>query len=221
MNKTILITGGSRGIGRATAEKFLENGWTVISTSTSGEFDYSHKNLITHKYDQSNSKSISDFVSWFSKEGYKIDVLINNAGIMLDWMDSLVDIATLRKTAEVNLFGLVELTENILGYVNEGGLIINISSGLGALGEDMGTLAPTYSITKAGLNMYTKRLNSRVVSEGISVISYEPGWVKTDMGGEQAPREVGEPAKELYDLATMDPKPEGGLFYNGDGVRSW
>lgn len=221
MSQTILITGGSRGIGRATTEKFLENGYRVIATSTSGTFDYTHKNLITHVYDQANPKSIKEFVAWLKEEDYKIDVCINNAGIMLDWTIDTVEIEILRKTMEVNLFGLVDFTQQVLDMMNKNSLIINIASGLGAMNDDMGTTSPSYSITKVSVNMYTKKLHAKIHENGISVISYEPGWVKTDMGGEAAPREVGEPAQDLFNLATKSEKPQSGLFYNSDGVRDW
>lgn len=221
MSTTVLITGGSRGIGRATAEKFLEEGHQVIATSTSGEFEYSHDNLITHKLDQSDSKSIHAFAKWLDTEGHKVDVLINNAGIMLDWTIGDIKMDLLRKTFEVNLFGLIDLTESILGSMKKDGLIISMSSGLGSLTADMGTLAPTYSITKTAVNMYTKKLQARIAESGLTAISYEPGWVKTDMGGADAPREVSGPAQDLYKLATQSPRPQGGLFYNTDGVREW
>ncbi len=221
MSKTILITGGSRGIGRATTEKLCSEGYKVIATSTSGEFEYEHENLTTHKYNQADASSIEEFINWLKQEKLDIDVLVNNAGIMLDWQKDSVDVEILKKTMEVNLYGLITLTEGLLEILTQDGLIINISSALGALGADMGTMTPAYSIAKVGVNMYTKKLHAKVHSKGISVISYEPGWVKTDMGGEQAPRTVDEPAEELYDLITQNPKPKSGLFYNGEGVREW
>lgn len=221
MSKTVLITGGSRGIGRATAEKFLTKGYTVIATSTSGEFSFSHENMITHTYDQSDAGSIAKFVSWIKEHEHKIDILINNAGILLDWTIDCVDIEILKKTMSVNVYGLIDLTEQLLNHISKDGLIINISSGLGALNASMGTMAPAYSITKAGVNMYTKKLHAKIASEGKTAISYEPGWVKTDMGGTDAPRTPDEPANDLFTLASQDPKPAGGLFYNTNGVRDW
>lgn len=221
MKKTILITGGSRGIGKATAKKFLENNYKIITTSTSGKLDYSHEDLTVYKYDQGDTQSVKKLAEDLNKVGFKIDVLINNAAIMLDWQLDQVDTKVLDKTLAVNLQGLIDLTQDLLGIMNQDGLIINVSSALGALTEEMGTTAPAYSISKAALNMYTRKLHAKVNEAGLSVISYEPGWVKTDMGGQQAPREVGEPAEELYKLSTQDPRPKSGLFYNGDGVREW
>lgn len=221
MSKTILITGGSRGIGKATTKMFLENGYKVISTSTTGDFEYEHENLVTYKYDQADSKSIKEFVNQLENEKYIIDVLINNAGIMLDWTSDSVKEDIFDKTITANLKGLITLTQKLLSLMSKNSLIINMSSSLGSFADELGTLAPAYSISKAGVNMYTKKLHAKISEDGLSVISYEPGWVKTDMGGEGAPREVNEPAEDLYKLATQDPKPKSGLFYNCEGIRDW
>lgn len=218
--KTVLITGGSRGIGKATVEAFCKEGYRVITTSTNGTFSYDHENMITHAYDQSDPASIRAFIDWIKEDGYKIDVLVNNAGIMLDWKIDYVDMEILKKTFAVNLYGLIDFTEQLLEYISEQGLIVNLSSGLGALGADLGTLAPAYSITKAGVNMYTKKLQARIADSGRKVVAYEPGWVQTDMGGPEAPRTVDGPAADLLALAT-NPELTGGLFYNKDGVREW
>lgn len=219
--KNILITGGSRGIGKATAQKFLDENYKVLVTSTSGDIDYSDENLKNYQLDLSDENSISTLVSDLKRENINIDVLINNAGIVVNRHSPNVSIKSLRENLEVNLIGTVNLTEQLISVINENGVIVNISSGLGSLNEDFGTYWPEYRITKAALNMYTRSLYSRsdLVSNNIKVYSYEPGWVKTDMGGSSAPRTPGQPAQEIFELVNSNN--ESGLFYNGDGVRSW
>ncbi|MEQ1500389.1 MAG: SDR family NAD(P)-dependent oxidoreductase, partial [Parcubacteria group bacterium] len=112
--KILLITGASRGIGRATAQKFLDMGDFVIGTSTSGESALKHDNLVMVKLDLSKSESIKECVKNIEKLGKKIDILINNAGINVeDWEETVLDVSRLRETLEVNLIGMVDFTEQI------------------------------------------------------------------------------------------------------------
>lgn len=222
MNQTILITGDSRGIGKATVQKFLEEGWHVITTSTTGELDYEHENVLCFPLRLEDEVSIGNFVEELQKEEVKIDVLINNAG-----MKSKVrhpernDIAEMRQIFEVFVFGLVNLTESLIENLSRNAQIINISSEFGAFSDDWGWVVPPYRMAKAALNMYTRNLYQApfILNKNISVCSFEPGWVKTDMGGENAPRDPSEPADEIFDLVNNGF--ESGLFYSPDGRREW
>lgn len=209
--KTVVITGTSRGIGLATAQKFLKENWVVIGTSTKGDSPIQNVNFIPARLDVSNTSSIVAFVDLISKQEKPTDVLINNAGIALDSWDPGVNLAKVRKTFEVNLFGLIELTEGLLRYVARDGHIINISSRYGSFNmpiDDDTSLG--YRMSKAALNMHTRFLANRLADKGIKVSAIHPGWVKTDMGNESATedakpdREPAEAAEEIYKLAVSD-----------------
>ena len=215
--KKVLITGASRGIGKATAEKFLSEGWFVIGTSTSGKASLKHQNLKVYKLDLSNPKSIQEFIEKISKE--KIDVLINNAGIYLDSDTFPLKRGVLQQTLDVNLIGPIELTENLIPFINSDGHIINMSSPMGSITEISGSDSPAYRISKLAINMYTRTLATELRGKGIIVSSMDPGWVKTDMGGKNAPRDPSEPAKEMFELATS--KVEPGYFWHKGKKRSW
>lgn len=199
--KTVLITGVSRGIGKALAERFLQNGDFVIGTSTKGTSDWTHENLTVLKLDLSKSESIEECAERIAALGKKIDVLINNAGI---WSgaedDPVLRMKDLRKTLEVNLFGTADFTDRILPLVNDGGHIINISSRAGSLSYVHDAEYPDYKISKAALNMFTRMLAIRF-KDKITVSSVHPGWVKTDMGGSDADREPEEAAEDIFKLA--------------------
>lgn len=214
--KTILITGGSRGIGKATVKRFLESGYDVITTSTSGKSEYKN----TYPLDLSDSNSISDFAKSLSEKNTKIDVLINNAAMAEEGEDFVV-IESLRKTLEVNLIGVIDLTQKILPLINDSGVIINISSQMASLTSNLGYDYPSYRISKNAINMYTICLSEHpdINKRNIKVYSFDPGWVKTDMGGPDAEREPEEVAKELFELSESDNKT--GLFYKGTEVREW
>ncbi len=217
---TLLITGASRGIGYATAKLFLENGWHVIGTSTSGNITIIHPEYEGYQLDLSNATSLSNLITLMKSKN--INTLINNAGIGLDESDAPpINIDVLRKDLEVNLIGTVTLTENIVDKLIPGGNIINISSQMAAMNSNFHYSDPSYRISKAALNMYTLNLtvDLRVIAKGISVCSFDPGWVQTDMGGSQAPRKPEEPAHELYTLASQGF--ETGKFYKGLKIRNW
>jgi NAD(P)-dependent dehydrogenase (short-subunit alcohol dehydrogenase family) len=216
--KVALITGVSRGIGKATAEKFLNEGWYVIGLSASGNYPMRHENIIVRKTDLSNPVSIKRFIENIEDSKQRIDVLINNAGVSLD-KSSIVLIEILKKTLEINLIGLIELTEKLIPLINNGSHIINLSSGLGSLSDATNSYAPSYRISKTAINMYTRTLASRLRDRNITVSSIDPGWVKTDMGGNGAPRDASDAAEDIFELATS--KVESGYFWHQGRKKAW
>jgi NAD(P)-dependent dehydrogenase (short-subunit alcohol dehydrogenase family) len=225
--KTVLITGASRGIGRATAEKFLKDGWRVIGTSTSGQLPFENKLLVTKKLDLADQISLISLAEELLKSGERIDVLINNAGIALDSHTVGADIKKVRQTFEVNLFGLIDFTERILSLIYDGGHIINIDSRYGSFAMPIDDATSVgYRMAKAALNMYTRSLAFRLKSQNTKVSSLTPGWVKTDMGyaavtddGETPDREPGQAADEIFKLATSDV--ESGQFWYKNKKTDW
>ncbi len=209
--KTIVITGAGRGIGRALAERFLENGDFVIGTSTSGVSPIEHERLLMLQLDLANPKSIEACTKAIIDSGKKIDVLINNAGI---WSgiegDPIIRLDLLRKTLEVYLFGTIDFTERLILVMNKGGHILNISSSSGSMGHTYHSDYPDYKISKAALNMVTRCLALRLDGK-IIVSSVHPGWVKTDMGGADADIEPEEAAEDIFTLANS--RPETGQFW--------
>ncbi|MBI2464713.1 SDR family NAD(P)-dependent oxidoreductase [Candidatus Shapirobacteria bacterium] len=220
-DKVVIITGGSRGIGKATVNYFLENDYQVVTSSTTGKLDYSHPNLTVYQFDLGDQLSRDSFVKSLKSHG-KIDCLINNAW----WSagrktESSVDISLLQQGLTTNLIGTIDLTQKTIPLMNNNSVIINIASEYGSLTEDWGFVAPSYRIAKAGLNMFTRNIyqHQAITEANIKVYSFDPGWVKTDMGGLDAPRDPSEPAKELFDLYLSDSPT--GEFYRGLVKRSW
>lgn len=213
----VLITGISRGIGKAVAEKFLSEGWKVIGSSTSGEVNITDAKLQAFALDLSSQQSITEFVGQVDKVGKKIDVLINNAAISIDDNREL-NAEMLRKTLEVNVVGWADLTMKLLPLIKGGGSIVNVSSRAGSLSQFGNAYAPAYQISKTAENGLTKVLASELRGR-ITVSALCPGWVRTDMGGRGAPRRAEEPAKEIFDLATSDV--ESGNFWAEGRVIPW
>lgn len=219
--KTVLITGVSRGIGRALTEKFLNEGHYVIGTSTNGNSDIVSENFKIVKLDLSDSKSILECVNEIKSLDIKIDILINNAAIAIDKEDTKVAINSLRNTLEVNLIGTIDFTEQIIPLLNDGAHILNSSSSAGSLFRTKDSdddQFPAYRISKTALNMYTRTLAIHL-KDKITVSSYHPGWVKTDMGGDDAPMTPEEAIPYVYDLAISNP--ETGQFWFKGEIMPW
>jgi NAD(P)-dependent dehydrogenase (short-subunit alcohol dehydrogenase family) len=216
--KIAIITGISRGIGKAIAEKFLNEGFRVIGLSTSGNYPFQHKYLVVHKIDLANPIGIKRFVEIIEDQKEKIDIVINNAGISID-KSSTISIDILKKTLDVNLYGLIQLTEQLIPFVNKGGHIINLSSGLGSLKDATNSYSPSYRISKAAVNMYTRTLASRLKDKNITVSCVDPGWVKTDMGGSGAQREPADAADDIFELANA--KVDSGYFWYQGTKKAW
>lgn len=221
--KTVLITGIGRGIGKALAQKFLAEGWSVVGTSTTGEADFYHDHLSVYKLDLSSSDSIAACAIEIHKIGRTIDILIHNAGVLLDEDETTLLPDRLRDTLEVNVIGTADLTEHLLADMAPGGHIIFISSTAGSL-ELAGHLRshypmhyPAYKISKAALNMYMRTLATRLQKDGMTVSAVHPGWVRTAMGGEEADIPPEEAARDIYAFAITSPA-TGGYWYKGKSL---
>jgi NAD(P)-dependent dehydrogenase (short-subunit alcohol dehydrogenase family) len=178
MNKRVLITGASRGIGFALTQLFLEKGYKVIGACRNGKIDnLSHPNLDVIELDLSNSSSIRDVARTLKKE-LKIDILINNAGIGPDLDLDLPTEDTFKQTFDVNVTGTVLFTESLIEIINHGGSIVNISSEMGSIENCKRIDSVAYRMSKSALNMYTKILSNRLKTS-LRVVSIHPGWVRT------------------------------------------
>lgn len=221
--KTVLITGISRGAGKAFTEKFLDEGWRVIGTTIDGEAPFAHDQLTTYKLDISKPEEIHSLVEKLAIEDARIDLLIDNAGINLssatEYPAKSLVIDILRKTLEVNVIGLAALTEALIPLMQIDGQIIAMSSGAGAFHPFIPAGTPSYQISKAALNMYIKTLTTRLTGSGATAWLFDPGWMKTDMGGPGGTKLPEEAAEELYTL--VGHKVPNGSFWTADKERDF
>ena len=171
--------------------------------------------------DVADEESIKNASVEFRKFELKLNVLINNAAILEDSGD-ITNMPTKEFWSAINTnsIGAFIVIREFLPFMNKGGRIINVSSGVGAL-SDMNSYAPAYSISKTTMNAITKQFSAALKSKKIAVNSVSPGWVRTDMGGMTAPRSVEEGAETIVWLAAEAHQSKTGLFWRDKRVIEW
>jgi NAD(P)-dependent dehydrogenase (short-subunit alcohol dehydrogenase family) len=228
MSGIALVTGANKGIGLEVVRQLAARRWTVFLTArhlaAASEQTDSHPFIRPVLLDVTSTDSIAAAVSTVSRTVDHLDVLINNAGILDPDDGSIVDVPAerLRRMFETNTIGALQVTQAFLPLLRKstGGRIINVSSGAGQL-TNMGTWAPAYSISKTALNGLTGQWAAALRAERIAVNSVCPGWVRTDMGGNEAPRSVEEGADSIVWLACDAPQSLTGQFIQDRTPMPW
>lgn len=230
--KVSLVTGGNRGLGLAIVKELASKGHIVyMGTRDLDKGLKACEGLVKEglrirpiELDVTKSSTIKDAVAKIKDENDYLDVLINNAGVMLDSGEGQnsvlnVDPIIVMKTYEINTVGALIMSQAIAPLMKEKGegRIINISSGMGSLNEMEGGWA-AYRMSKSALNALTRILHEELNSFGISVNSVCPGWLRTDLGGERAPLSPEEGARTPVWLATMSGSPSGKFFRNKEEI---
>lgn len=185
MQKTVLITGASSGIGRATAELFHQKGWNVVATMRTPEKEETLTkldNVLVTKLDVQDKATITSAVQQAIDQYGKIDVLINNAGYGLAGTFESMSEETIKRQFDVNVFGLLAVTQAVLPHMRKekSGMIINISSVGGRMAFPVFSL---YHATKFAVEGLTESLQYELAQVGVKIKVVEPGGVKTDFAG--------------------------------------
>lgn len=231
--KNALITGANRGVGFAIATLFVREGARcvlVVRNRAAGE--EAARRLATEGpepivgvADVSDRGEVAAVSMEVSERIDRIDVIVNNAGILLDEdrlaPPSRMDPAVLERTLAVNLNGAIITSQMFLPLMRRGGRIINVSSTMGQLTGGSAGYAPAYCISKTALNAFTQALAAELSPRGIMVDSFHPGWAKTRMGGPNATVEPLEAARVALFLATRPDDGATGKFWRHDGVVDW
>lgn len=232
IQRVALVTGCNRGIGTAICRQLADNQLLVIVTARDEakgrasvkEMEGKNRKLDFHTLDTNNPESIRAAIGYAERTYGRLDVLVNNAGVFLDRdIPGLsVDLATVRATLETNVLGPLLLAQAAVPLMKKNGYgrMVNLSSGLGSL-AGMGGAYLSYRTSKAALNAITRVLAAELSGTNILVNTMCPGWVRTDMGGASAPRNVEEGADTALWLATLpDGGPTGG-FYADRKPMAW
>jgi NAD(P)-dependent dehydrogenase (short-subunit alcohol dehydrogenase family) len=238
--KIALITGANRGLGLETARRLAKRGVKVLLGARNEERGKETEARLRSEgldaefilLDMNEEKTHEKAARYIEEKFGRLDILINNAGVNLEGSASLetqvasrTPIEIYRRTFETNFFGLITLTQKLLPLVKKSGAgrIVNLSSALGSstLHSDPESFLydfkiPAYDASKAAVNSFTVHLAYELKDTPIKVNAAHPGWVKTDMGGENAPMEIEEGVKTSVDLATLpDDAPSGRFIHMG------
>ena len=239
--KVALITGANKGLGLETARQLGRLGYTVLLGSRDALKGEVAARLLREekidarvvKLDVNKQHDIDAAAAMIESEFGQLDVLVNNAGVMIEkgWTKNTTSETTLdnlRATFEANLFAVLAVTKAVLPALKKApaARIVNVSSILGSVSLQGTKGSPTYSTklfaynaSKAALNVFTISLAHELRHTKIKVNSAHPGWVKTDLGGDAAPMNVVDGAKTEVDLATLgDDGPTGGFFHMGEAI---
>ncbi|HEV8646556.1 MAG TPA: SDR family oxidoreductase [Burkholderiales bacterium] len=220
-----VVTGGNRGIGYEICRQLARQGMRVLLTSREAEKGREAKNklgkegldVLHHQLDVTDQTSAAAIARHIESEYGRVDVLVNNAGVLIDSRSTSVlreKEETFRTTLETNFYGALRMCQALVPLMrkNHYGRVVNLSSGLGQL-DDMGDGTPAYRVSKTALNALTRMVASAVEGDNILVNSMCPGWVRTDMGGPGASRNVEQGAETAVWLAMLPHDgPTGGYF---------
>lgn len=239
-----LVTGANRGLGLETSRQLARKGIKVLMGSrnesrgnkAAGKLASEGLDVHAIHLDVTNSGHIRKASDHIEKTYGELDILVNNAAIAhadeLLFKNSVETVSpkALRETFDVNFFGLVELTQAVLPLIkkSDAGRIVNISSILGSLTLNNDASSGFYQVkpfaynsSKTAVNQFTIHLAAALQNTPIKVNSAHPGWVKTDMGGDQAPMEVEEGARTAVRLATLGKDAPPGKFFHYDEELPW
>jgi NAD(P)-dependent dehydrogenase (short-subunit alcohol dehydrogenase family) len=227
--KTALVTGANRGIGFEIARQLADQGMTVLAGARSEEkaqaagaayAKIGATSVIPVVLDVADAARMPGVLAEIEKRHGPIDVLVNNAAILIDepggFSASLFEMTddTFRRTWETNVLGpAVTMRELLPGMMARGyGRVVNMSSAAGQL-SDMGSGFPAYRVSKTALNALTRIAAAEAARGDVMVNACSPGWVRTDMGGADAPRTPEKGAETAVWLAKLPADgPTGGFF---------
>lgn len=243
--KTALITGANKGIGREIARQLGLKGYSVwlgcrdAGRGEEAAADLRKQGLDAHllALDVTDDASVKAAVATFSKASDTLDVLVNNAGVAIGGYaaPTMASLADMRALYEVNVFGPVRVTQAFVPLLRKSGQgrVVMMSSSLGSIGEQLDMTSATYGVnllgynsSKSALNMITVSFAKELAAHGIKVNAANPGYVATDLNGNQGYRSVEQGAAIAVHLATLSPMgPTAGFFNDGTeaspGRHAW
>ncbi len=215
--KNIIITGTSRGIGFELAQLFSKNNYRVLALSrnTAPLNSLKLKNITSISVDLSNEKDLKKVIDFVANNWKSVDILINNAGKLINKPFHELSSADFLEVYKVNVFAIAELTKQLIPFFKKGSHVVNISSIGGVQGSLKFPGLAAYSSSKGALLTLTELLAEEYKEKSISFNALALGAVQTEMldeafPGYKAPVSANEMAQYIYNFALT-----GNQFYNG------
>jgi len=229
--KKALVTGANKGIGREVARQLAGRGFYMFVGARNRKAGRKAVDEIVKdggkasflEINVSDADSVIAAEREFSKMADHLDVLVNNAGIIVDGDDAILEISDdlLKKALETNTLGALRVSRAFVPFLRKSKAprVINVSSGGGQLTGGADGWAPAYCISKTALNGVTSQLAAALPKFAVNSVC--PGWVRTDMGGENASRSVEEGADTIVWLAAEAPHELSGKFLRDRKEIPW
>ncbi|MCP1727753.1 NAD(P)-dependent dehydrogenase (short-subunit alcohol dehydrogenase family) [Natronospira proteinivora] len=235
--KIAVVTGANRGLGLASCRALSDAGYHVILCARDSEpgvqavetLQQEKRSVELRVVDVNRAEQVKDLGRYIRENYGRVDVLINNAGINIESRQAggersanplIVSPMTVMETLNTNTLGALRMIQALALMMPEGGRIVNVSSGMGQLSEmDGGWLG--YRLSKTALNSLTRVFAKELEERSILVNSVCPGWVRTDLGGEQASRSIEEGIDTIIWLATDPEVTESGAFWRDRAKIDW
>ena len=227
--RTALITGANRGLGLEFTRQLLAQGLQVIACSRTpapaGELAplvAAHpQRLRSLPLDVADAEAIAALPARLAAAGVShLDVLVNNAGVLVSGERyGALRAEDLARSFAINASAPLLLTEVLTPLLTQGhaARVLCISSQLGSIAQASSYRTVSYAMSKAALNMGMRRLAAELGPRGITVVAMHPGWVRTAMGGEQAPLDAPTSVRGMLAVLARLTPGEGGRFYAYDG----
>jgi len=222
--RVAVVTGANRGIGFEVARQLAQRGVHVVITARNEQRGQEAVDILSKQglavsffpLDVTSDASTAALSGHLQSTYGRLDILVNNAGVALDkWMPSLdVSMDVFIRTYETNVFGVMRVSKALLPLMKRHGYgrVVNLSSNLGSL-EKMGGFSIAYRTSKTALNAITRVLAAEHKHDDLLINAMCPGWVKTELGGDDAPRTPEQAADTAIWLATLPTGgPTGGFF---------
>ena len=229
--KTALVTGANRGIGLEIVKQLSDRGFMVWLTARNHQrgieavlhLSTARRAIRFLELDVSEPSGIQAAIKKLKTEVNKLDVLVNNAGVILKETDNILNVSpkNLDESFRINTFGPLWVTQACTDLLTDGCRVINISSDAGQICSGMIDDIPVYSITKTSLNAVTCQLAHAFRSKGVLVNAVCPGWARTDMGGPSGTRSVEKGAETPVWMASDPEFSETGKFFRDKTVIPW
>jgi len=223
----VFITGANRGLGLSLVVRFLSGGFRVFAGVRNPSLDRVANippAACLISLDVTSPESINQAVRKTREITSALDILINNAGVHLEAEAATLeelDLADghLERTLAVNAFGSLRVTQQFLPLLERGRgkLILNISSEAGSIADCWRNREFAYCMSKSALNMQSKLLENYLAPRGFHVRAVHPGWMRTDMGGQNADISPDQSAEGIFSLATKGGLPEDDIYLDYEG----
>lgn len=229
--KTVLVTGANKGIGREVARQLVGRGFHVFIGARDAKAGRAAAEDLANgggkttflEIDVSDDASVRSAARELARESDHLDALVNNAGIIVDGDDGILKITDdiFRKTIETNTLGPLRVARAFEPLLSKSKTprLINVSSGGGQLTGGADGWSPAYCISKTALNGVTSQLAAALPKFAINSVC--PGWVRTDMGGQNATRSVEQGADTIVWLAADAPQILTGKFLRDRKEIPW